>query len=208
MDLLRKEGMKRSNILLAFAAAGALAAGPVFAKRNPNETAPTQIKSSTLMEAQKKLNQEGFDAGRADGRWGTKTSEAVKSFQEKNNLPATGKLDEQTLADLGIGAPSATAGSVSKKQSSEPSESSGVSSTGQQNMMQRHDMECSHYMAMNVAGQTATVNSMRSKMPAANKMASSHEMAKKVAASCRDHPGMMVHEVMENVMPRTSVMPN
>jgi hypothetical protein len=70
------------------------------------------------------------------------------------------------------------------------------------------DMECSHYMAMNAAGQTATVNSMRSKMPAANKMASSHEMAKKVAASCKDHPEMMVHEVMESVMPRTSVMPH
>jgi hypothetical protein len=76
------------------------------------------------------------------------------------------------------------------------------SRSGQQNM------ECSHYMAMNAAGQTATVNSMRSKMPAANKMPSSHEMAKKVAANCKDHPGMMVHEVMENVMPRTSVMPH
>jgi hypothetical protein len=38
-------------------------------------------------------------------------------------------------------------------------------------------------------------------------MPSSHGMAKKVAASCKGHPGMMVHEVMENVMPRTSVMP-
>jgi hypothetical protein len=26
-------------------------------------------------------------------------------------------------------------------------------------------------------------------------------VAKKVSASCKDHPGMMVHEVMENVMP-------
>ena len=69
-------------------------------------------------------------------------------------------------------------------------------------------MECSHYMAMNGAGQMATVNSMRSKMPAANKMPSSHEMAKKVAASCKDHPDMMVHEVMKNVMPQTSVMPH
>ena len=69
------------------------------------------------------------------------------------------------------------------------------------------DMECSLYMAMNEAGQTATVNSMRSKMPSAHKMPSSHGTAKKVAASCKDHPGMMVHEVMENVMPRTSVMP-
>ncbi len=78
--------------------------------------------------------------------------------------------------------------------------------SGQQNM-QPHNLECSHYMAMDAAGQTATVNSMRGKMPAANKMPSSHEMAKKVAASCKDHPWMMVHEVMENVMPRTSVMP-
>jgi hypothetical protein len=69
------------------------------------------------------------------------------------------------------------------------------------------DMECSHYMAMNEAGQTVTVNSMRSKMPSAHKMPSSRGMAKKVAASCKDRPGMMVHEVMENVMPRTSVMP-
>jgi hypothetical protein len=69
------------------------------------------------------------------------------------------------------------------------------------------DMECSHYIAMNATGQMATINSMRSKMPAANKMSSSHEMAMKVAASCKDHPGMMVDEVMENMMPRTSVMP-
>ena len=198
--------MKRSNILLAFVATGALIAGPAFAKQSRNETTPMHMKSSTLTEAQKKLNQEGFDAGRADGKWGIKTAEAVKSFQEKNNLPPTGKLDEQTLADLGLGTP--TGRSVSKTQSSEPSESASMSSGGQQNMMPRQNMECSHYMAMNAAGQTATVNSMRSKMPAANKMPSSHEMAKKVAASCKDHPGMMVHEVMENVMPRTSAMPH
>jgi len=78
----------------------------------------------------------------------------------------------------------------------------GQSGSGQ------HNMECADYMAMNEAGQTASVNSMRSKMPAANKMPSSHNMAKKVAANCKDHPGMMVHEVMENVMPQTSVRPH
>jgi hypothetical protein len=67
---------------------------------------------------------------------------------------------------------------------------------------------CSHYMAMNGAGQIAMVNSMRSKVPAANKMPSTHEIAKKVAASCTDHPDMMVDEVMKNVMPQTSVMPH
>src|SRR3974377_1984680 len=126
--------MKLSEIPLAFVAAGALIAGPAFAMQSRNETAPMQMTSSTLMEVQKKLNQEGFDAGRAEGGGEKKPAKAVKSFQEKNNLPATGKLDEQTLADLGIGAPSPT-GSVNKKQSSEPSESSSMSSGEQQKMM-------------------------------------------------------------------------
>jgi hypothetical protein len=48
--------MKRNNILMAFVATGALVAGPAFAKQSRNETAPMHMKSSTLMEAQKKLN--------------------------------------------------------------------------------------------------------------------------------------------------------
>ena len=70
------------------------------------------------------------------------------------------------------------------------------------------DMECSHYLAMHADGQMATVDSMRSSMSEANEMPSSDEMAKKVTAKCKGHPTMMVHEVMENVMPRTSVMPH
>jgi hypothetical protein len=71
------------------------------------------------------------------------------------------------------------------------------------------DVDCSHYGAMDAAGQMAAVDSMRSSMSAANKMdsggmssdhMSSNEMAKKVAASCKDHPGMMVHDAMKNAM--------
>jgi peptidoglycan hydrolase-like protein with peptidoglycan-binding domain len=112
--------MKRSNILLAFVATGALVAGPAFAKQSRNEAAPMHMKSSTLMEAQKKVNQEGFDAGRADGRWGTKTAEAVKSFQEKNNLPATGKLDEQTLRISGLARHPPLAGASARNKTRSP----------------------------------------------------------------------------------------
>jgi hypothetical protein len=72
------------------------------------------------------------------------------------------------------------------------------------------DMDCSHYGAMDAAGQMVAVDSMRSSMSAANKMdstgsmssdhMSSNEMAKKVAESCKDHPGMMVHDAMKNAM--------
>jgi hypothetical protein len=63
------------------------------------------------------------------------------------------------------------------------------------------DLECSRFLTMNAAGQMAAVDSMRSSMPAAHKMASSHEMVKKVAAKCKDHPGAMVHQAMINAMP-------
>jgi hypothetical protein len=62
------------------------------------------------------------------------------------------------------------------------------------------DMDCSHYDAMGASGQMALVESMRSSMSAAHKMYSSKVMTKKVAASCKDHPGMTVHEVMKNAM--------
>lgn len=132
--------MKRSNIFLAFVATGALVAGPAFARQSRNENAPVHVKSSTLLKAQKKLDQEGYNAGRADGKWGSKTADAVKSFQKKNNLPVTGKLDKQTLADLGINTPSSTGRSISKKQSSQSSRSSNTSSGGQQNMMEQDHM--------------------------------------------------------------------
>jgi hypothetical protein len=68
------------------------------------------------------------------------------------------------------------------------------------------DMECSRYLAMRSADQMATVDWMRSSMFETNKMPSSHEMANKVAVSCRHHPTMMIHEIIERMMPRTSVM--
>jgi hypothetical protein len=72
-------------------------------------------------------------------------------------------------------------------------------------------MNCAHYGAMNAAGQMAAVDSMRSSMSAADKMASSsggmssdhmssNEVAKKVAVGCRDHPTMMVQDAIKNAM--------
>jgi hypothetical protein len=52
--------MKRSNILLAFVAAGALVAGAAFAKQSRNETTQRHMNSSTLTEAQKKAEPRGL----------------------------------------------------------------------------------------------------------------------------------------------------
>jgi ankyrin repeat protein len=51
---------------------------------------------AAVFEAQKKLNELGYDAGKPDGIWGKKTAEAAMSFQRENGLPETGLLDALT----------------------------------------------------------------------------------------------------------------
>jgi len=54
----------------------------------------------TILEAQKKLEELGYEPGEPDGIMGRKTVTAIKLFQEDSGLPATGKLDTQTKATL------------------------------------------------------------------------------------------------------------
>jgi ankyrin repeat protein len=54
----------------------------------------------TIYEAQKKLEELGYDPGKPDGVRGNKTVTAIKLFQEDSGLPVTGRLDAQTVAEL------------------------------------------------------------------------------------------------------------
>lgn len=58
--------------------------------------------SDTVRRAQQALNAAGYDVGAPDGRAGTKTLAALKRFQSARRLPATGKFDDATLAELGV----------------------------------------------------------------------------------------------------------
>jgi peptidoglycan hydrolase-like protein with peptidoglycan-binding domain len=58
-----------------------------------------------VMRAQHKLQTLGYNTGGADGLLGPQTRHAIKVFQEKNNLQATGTLDAPTLAALGLAPP-------------------------------------------------------------------------------------------------------
>ena len=53
-----------------------------------------------LLQAQKRLITLGYLKGAADGIYGPMTAAALQSFQNANNLPATGHLDSQTQALL------------------------------------------------------------------------------------------------------------
>jgi len=54
----------------------------------------------TVFEAQKKLQELGYDPGKPDGIRGRKTVNAIKLFQEDSGLPTTGRLDATTKARL------------------------------------------------------------------------------------------------------------
>jgi len=49
---------------------------------------------------QARLNNLGFTCGKVDGKLGTKTESALKTFQKKYNLTESGKIDDDTKNKL------------------------------------------------------------------------------------------------------------
>jgi peptidoglycan hydrolase-like protein with peptidoglycan-binding domain len=73
-----------------------------------------------LVEAmQTQLTELGAYSGMVDGIWGPESDAAIAAFQEREGLPATGRLDEQTFAtlvvayDVGVVAPHRDAATAS-----------------------------------------------------------------------------------------------
>jgi peptidoglycan hydrolase-like protein with peptidoglycan-binding domain len=88
-----------------------------------------------VKQAQEKLSAAGMNAGQADGKLGPKTQAAVKEFQQSKGIQGSGKLDQQTLAALGVSGSSGSAStgassgaSSGSSSASSPSASSGKSS--------------------------------------------------------------------------------
>lgn len=86
-----------------------VAAAPAPAPAPPP---PPVISTSTVESArgvvrqvQTKLKAGHMYTGRIDGLWGPLTHRAVTRFQEKNNLQATGDLDEATLQAMNVSMP-------------------------------------------------------------------------------------------------------
>ena len=101
----------RASVVAAFLLVtpfGAAAAGP-FTSIHPEEAYPDPSQAASadpytgfITQVQEKLRQLGFDAGPANGDFGAKTQTALGQFQLSRNVPASGQLDDQTLAELGV----------------------------------------------------------------------------------------------------------
>ena len=69
-------------------------------KADPSEERVQRVKA-----LQRQLSWLGFDPGIVDGRYGPRTTEAVKRFQEVRGLPADGVAHPATLSALRVGTP-------------------------------------------------------------------------------------------------------
>ena len=125
--------MKRTSIFIALASA--LSLSSAFAQSSqdqssqssqgsPSSQSEQQAQSPEVVkQVQQKLSAEGHQLS-ADGQMGPKTQAALKEYQQKNGLQATGQIDQQTLAKLGIEAGSAATGGSSSGSGSSSSGSS------------------------------------------------------------------------------------
>ena len=145
--------MKLSHLLIAGAAAvsfSTIAADEKKSQQQPQAQSSGQSQSAsggatqskagqqsslsqeTIKQVQEKLKAAGYDV-QVDGIMGPKTQAALKEYQQKQGLQASGQLDRQTLAALGVseGAGASTGASADKSgASSQKSDSSAGASGG------------------------------------------------------------------------------
>ena len=64
------------------------------------EQAAVNASKNEVRQAQEQLRDQGLYRGRIDGVLGPETKQALQHFQQKNGLPATATLDQQTMDKL------------------------------------------------------------------------------------------------------------
>jgi peptidoglycan hydrolase-like protein with peptidoglycan-binding domain len=67
---------------------------------------------------QQALKDKGHDPGDIDGKMGPKTQAALRDFQSKEGLKASGRLDAETMAKLGVEAKSSSSAAATSPSAS------------------------------------------------------------------------------------------
>jgi peptidoglycan hydrolase-like protein with peptidoglycan-binding domain len=61
------------------------------------------VSPDIVRDIQQNLRDQGYDVGQVDGMWGPGTRQALTSFQRDQNLQPSGRINQETLAALGVG---------------------------------------------------------------------------------------------------------
>ncbi len=62
----------------------------------------SKLSQSKVREVQEALDSRGYAVGEIDGKWGPRTSGALKDFQSNQGIDATGRVNTETFDALGI----------------------------------------------------------------------------------------------------------
>src|SRR5216684_828145 len=71
---------------------------------------PVNLSESQIRQVQQKLKTADLFDGQIDGKMGPGLKVAIAAFQERNRLPQTGAIDQQTMAALKISSSSGSSG--------------------------------------------------------------------------------------------------
>jgi len=77
------------------------------------------VDEATILQAQRKLQDAGYDVGPINGKWEEKSQDALRKFQQAQGMDATGELDQQTLSALGVQGDESFAEQLDPKKSEE-----------------------------------------------------------------------------------------
>lgn len=91
-------------------ASGDTAATSAAAGQTTQANADDASSAGQVQSVQAKLKAEGYPVS-VDGVWGPQSAEALRQFQQANNLDASGQIDAQTLTAMNIDA-SASSGTA------------------------------------------------------------------------------------------------
>lgn len=108
--------MRLRNIVIAVFTATTAAAcatggdtGQRYSSRSGNaaqarmqQSVASRYSDRTVAEAQRALGARGYAVGAVDGVWGPDSQSALQNFQRTRGLQATGRLDDRSLAALGV----------------------------------------------------------------------------------------------------------
>jgi opacity protein-like surface antigen len=108
-----------------------------------NTISPSQLDKQQIRQIQQTLNKQGFDAGHVDGRWGADTAEALKDYQQRNQMQANGKLDQQTLQALGVNMTAQQNGQQNGVAPQQPSSTTTGAGSSEDEPMQRQNPSAS-----------------------------------------------------------------
>lgn len=95
-------GLFSAGLVLASAETPASYSSQSEMSKQQQQAGAVKLDSKRVNEMQKALNEKGYAVGRVDGVVGPQTTNAIREFQRKEGLSATGQPDQQTLKALGI----------------------------------------------------------------------------------------------------------